>query len=140
MILGADQYQKFSKWKDYNYLLNNVNLHVVVRPNYKINLNDNRVEFNDKIKPKNKSKMYKISSLARFSAFIRQIDFLKQILPNSILNVLRKIFIFTNKKNMKDWNYPELSNAHKQKLYKLFKNDVNKLEKYYPNISKIWNF
>ena len=41
---------------------------------------------------------------------------------------------------MKEWNYPELSDVQIQKLHKIFEEDVNKLEKYIPNISKIWNF
>ena len=49
MILGGDQYENFSKWKDYNYILNNVNLHVVVRPNYKINFDDDRIHFTHEI-------------------------------------------------------------------------------------------
>ena len=103
-------------------------------------LNLNHYEINDSIKPKNKSKMYKISYLARFSAFIRKMDILKQVLPKYLLRLLRKIFVFINKKNMKNWDYPKLPNKYKIKLAKLFKNDISQLEKYYPGISKIWNF
>ncbi len=35
MIIGCDQLNNIKKWKDYNYIIDNVKLSVVARPNFK---------------------------------------------------------------------------------------------------------
>ena len=35
MVIGCDQLNNIKKWKDYNYIIDNVKLSVVSRPNFK---------------------------------------------------------------------------------------------------------
>jgi len=48
MIIGADQYNKIELWKEYKYILNNVDLHIISRPGATINKQSNRYDYIDK--------------------------------------------------------------------------------------------
>jgi nicotinate-nucleotide adenylyltransferase len=48
MIIGADQYNKIELWKEYKYILDNVDLHVISRPGSVINKQSNGCHYIDK--------------------------------------------------------------------------------------------
>ena len=45
MILGADQFKVIDSWKNYEYILNNVKLSVILRPGYELDMNKDKVNF-----------------------------------------------------------------------------------------------
>ena len=47
MIIGADQYNKIELWKEYEYILDNVDLHVISRPGNTINKQPNGCNYID---------------------------------------------------------------------------------------------
>ena len=47
MIIGADQYNKIELWKEYEYILDNVDLHVISRPGNTINKQSNGCNYID---------------------------------------------------------------------------------------------
>ena len=82
MIIGADQYNKISKWKAYKYILNNVNLSVVSRPKYKVNIKNEKIQFINDIQ-------VNISSTA-IRENINKIDNVKSIVDENVLEYILK--------------------------------------------------
>ena len=82
MILGADQFKVIDSWKNYEYILNNVKLSVILRPGYKLNINENGVNFVGDINLDISSEDIKNN--------IDDIDKIKSMIDEEVLNYIIK--------------------------------------------------
>ena len=96
-------------------------------------------KFSPEIEPQNKSAMHRLKWIAIAFARIRAMDKLKDGLPVFLYHPLRKIFQFLNSLNKKDWQYPPLPEDFRIRLNSIFRDDVKKMDEFYPGISRIWD-
>jgi len=82
MILGADQFKVIDSWKNYEYILNNVKLSVILRPGYKLNINEDGVNFVSDINLDISSKDIKNN--------IDDINKIKSMIDEEVLNYIIK--------------------------------------------------
>ena len=87
MILGADQFKIIDSWKNYEYILNNVKLSVILRPGYKLNINENGVNFVSDINLDISSKDIKNN--------IDDINKIKSMIDEEVLNYIIKNNLYT---------------------------------------------
>jgi len=87
MVIGCDQLNQIEKWKEYNYIINNVKIVVISRPNFVFNNQEYVDDYINRI------------SIDISSSFIREninnIDTVKTILDQNVMNYIRnnKLYI-----------------------------------------------
>ena len=82
MILGVDQFNIIDSWKNYEFILSNVNLLVISRPGYGYHSNDDNITFFNNISIDSSSQFIKNN--------INELDRIKHMLDKKVLEYIIK--------------------------------------------------